>query len=57
MSDKREREGTPARPAPVVVSSLTGKPIEWQPQAQKGSASGRDQEILRDVPPHWGKGA
>lgn len=39
----------------VVISSLTGRPVEWE--AEESAPSADDERITRDVPPHWGRGA
>lgn len=44
----------------VVISSLTGKPITWDSPEQPRGATAKDAheaELLRDVPPHWGRGS
>lgn len=51
-----------ARPASrrVVISSLTGKPITWDSPEQSRGATAKDAheaDLLRDVPPHWGRGS
>lgn len=52
------------RPAGLVISSITGKPISLSPEssetiprrspADEGNDS-NDERLVRDVPPHWGK--
>lgn len=53
--------GQDGKPRPrVVISSLTGKPIPW-PAPEEADApaprpDAREAQMLRDVPPHWGRG-
>lgn len=54
---------SPRRPSRVVISSLTGKPMDWpaEPDEDEAGAPRRtptadDARITREIPPHWGKG-
>ena len=40
----------------VVISSVTGKPIPWESEeSAPAGQSARDAELLRNLPPHWGR--
>ena len=44
----------------VVISSLTGGPISWDsPEQPRGTTAqdAHEADLLRDVPPHWGRGS
>ena len=50
------------RPGPVVISSLTGKPMDWpqgdetQDTPEPRNSQSNDARLAGDVPPHWGRG-
>ena len=68
----REQDEQPSAPAPVagsprrrqgpvVVSSLTGEPLEWpredeEPGREARRGGSNDARLADDVPPHWGRG-
>ncbi|MCL6422883.1 hypothetical protein Bequi_05690 [Brachybacterium sp. JHP9] len=46
----------PAASGRVVISSVTGKPIPWEAEeAAPRGTSAHDAELLRNLPPHWGR--
>lgn len=66
MTDRRSPTLGESRPGRVVVSSVTGKPME-QPARRGGprivpnrteddaAVDSNDDRLRQDVPPHWGR--
>lgn len=60
VGTSENRDDAPRATRRIVISSLTGKPITWDSPEQSRGATAKDAheaDLLRDVPPHWGRGS